>query len=88
MCFINLLSYQAFITTTRVLHVLGSVQVLRQRISEIIEGLESRPPTPLYFADVILEHVVWVSILVRGLFPMLFMIVLGTKITIRLQNDT
>ena len=39
----------------------------------------SRPPTPLYFADVILEHVVWVSILFRGLFPMLFMIVFGNK---------
>ena len=39
----------------------------------------SRPPTTLYFADVILEHEVWVSILFRGLFPLLSRIVSGTK---------
>ena len=48
----------------------------------------SRPPTPLYFADVILEQVAWVSILFRGLFSMLFMIISGTKIIIKLKNDT
>ena len=32
----------------------------------------SRPPTPLYFADVILEHIVRVLILFRGLFLKIF----------------
>ena len=32
----------------------------------------SRPPTPLYFADVILEHIVRVLILFRGLFLKVF----------------
>ena len=32
----------------------------------------SRPPTPLYFADVILEHIARVLILFRGLFLKIF----------------
>ena len=74
-------------------YLLGSVQVLHQRIFQDSEPPPpplhqrnqrgSRPPPPLYFADVILEHEVWVSILFRGLFLMHFMIVLGTKIIIK-----
>ena len=66
----------------KIINPFGSFQVFQQQKNESLRL------HPLYIADVILEHEVLVSILVRGLFLMLFMIVLGTKIIIRLKNGT